>query len=47
MPFVLSLGAAFDEGATFDEESGNHLENNCSANNGGQKSETSSTIYNI
>ena len=46
MPFVLSLGTAFSEGATFSEEGGN-LENNCSANNGGQKSETSSTIYNI
>ena len=46
MPFVLSLGTAFSEGATFSED-GENLENNCSAQNGGQQSESSSTIYNI
>lgn len=46
MPFVLSYGTAFSEGANFSE--GNEkIDNNCPTINGGEQSESSSTIYNI
>ena len=47
MPFILSVGTAFSEGANF--SIGNEsLENNQSPQNGtGHQSENSSTIYNI